>query len=210
MNTNQIFVIKSDGTGIGEALAFTEQTGNDAKLGKKENLRLRLLAEELFGMIRGVAGDVEANYTIVNENNMFTLTLASEIKMTQESKKQLISISSKGKNAAAKGFMGKIKDMIATALLPDEFGLTAMTSFSLGLMSGAPATTAAARQTMTESIVWSMNKYKSEIDDDRNSNIEYKEAWDELEKSIVASIADDVIVRITGSAVQISIKKSFS
>ncbi|HCH28618.1 MAG TPA: hypothetical protein DEW35_03830 [Ruminococcaceae bacterium] len=84
-----------------------------------------------------------------------------------------------------------------------------MTSFSLGLMSAAPATSSAARQTMTESIIWSMNKYKTEIDSDRNINTEFKDAWDELEKSIVASIADDVVVKITGSVVEISIKKAF-
>lgn len=209
MNSTEKFVIKSDGTGFGDALTYTEQFGENAGLTKKENLHLRLLCEELFGIIRNVAGDVEADYSVTGENKQFTLNLVSEVKMTQELKKQLIAVSSKGKNAAAKGFMGKIKDMIATALLPDEFGLTAMTSFSLGLMSAAPATSSAARQTMTESIIWSMNKYKTEIDSDRNINTEFKDAWDELEKSIVASIADDVVVKITGSVVEISIKKAF-
>lgn len=208
MNSNK-YLIKSDGTGMSEALAFTERIGNEAKLTSKENLRLRLLAEELLGMLRSVAGNVEANYIVGRADKSFTLTLASEIKMTQELKKQLISISSKGKNAAAKGFMGRIKDVIATVLLPDESGISPMSSFSLGLMSAAPNVNPSAQQSTAESFIWSMNQYKSKIDDDRGYNSESKYDWDELEKSIVASIADDVIVKISGCNVEISISKSF-
>ena len=37
-----------------------------------------------------------------------------------------------------------------------------------------------------------------------------KEAWDELEKSVIAKIADDVIVGLKGKRVDIIVKKSFA
>ena len=38
---------------------------------------------------------------------------------------------------------------------------------------------------------------------------EKKEAWDELEKSVITKIADDVIVGIKGRKVDIIVKKAF-
>ena len=200
------FLIKSAGIGVQDALAATEQLGRDSGLTQKENLRLRLLAEELLGMMRSITGEVEAQYHAEETDHRYTLCLASEVKMTQEVRKLLLSVSSRGKNAAAKGFMGKIRDMIGAALLPDENGLSFLSGFSLGLMSGAAVNGPAAQQVSADAFTWSMQKYKTGIDQDRDKN---EEAWDELEKSIVASLADEVIVRIVGTRVEIEIQKAF-
>ena len=72
MNTAEIR-ITSLGEGMEDALAATEQLGLDSGLGHKENLRLRLLAEELIGMLRGIAGSVEAIYQAGQEKQSFTL-----------------------------------------------------------------------------------------------------------------------------------------
>ena len=49
---------------------------------------------------------------------------------------------------------------------------------------------------------WSLSNYRS------GTKEETKE-WDELEKSIIAKLADDVIVGIIGEKVEIVIKKKF-
>ena len=51
MKTEQI-VVTSKGLGIEEALTLTEKLGNEVGLERKPMLHLRLLAEELFGMLR--------------------------------------------------------------------------------------------------------------------------------------------------------------
>ena len=104
MNTAEIR-ITSRGDGMEEALAATEQLGLDSGLGHKENLRLRLLAEELIGLMRGITGSVEACYLGRQEDRKFELSLSADVSMTQELRKQLLAASSSGKNAAAKGFM---------------------------------------------------------------------------------------------------------
>ena len=53
---------------------------------------------------------------------------------------------------------------------------------------------------------WSMQKYKSEIDAVRS---EESEAWDELEKSIIANIADEVSVGVTKNSVELIVQKKF-
>ena len=44
---------------------------------------------------------------------------------------------------------------------------------------------------------------------DSNAQAEKQEAWDELEKSIIAKLADDVIVGVLGGKVDIVVKKKF-
>ena len=88
----EIMRITSQGLGMKEALAATEKAGLDAELERKEILRLRLLAEELFGMLRGIAGDVEADYRLERKDREFILHLASDVTMTKEMREQLLDV----------------------------------------------------------------------------------------------------------------------
>jgi hypothetical protein len=58
-------------------------------------------------------------------------------------------------------------------------------------------------------VVWSMALYKEDVQNHISENEKASEAWDELEKSIVANIADDVKVKIIGNDVEMIIIKSF-
>ncbi len=204
MNTAEIR-ITSRGDGMEEALAATERLGLDSGLGHKENLRLRLLAEELISLMRGIVGSVEACYLCRQEDRSFELSLSADVSMTQALRKQLLAASTSGKNAAAKGLMGRIRDMIAKIMLPEKEGLDLPSGLSLGLMSmGSPS-----RYLSGESYAWTLSRYMNEVRNGREQNEEAAQAWDELEKSIVANLADDVSVKIEGSAVEIAITKAF-
>ena len=197
--------ITSLGEGMEEALAATEQLGLDSGLGHKENLRLRLLAEELIGMMRGITGSVEADYQARQEDGEFTLRLSTGVSMSMELRKQLLAASSSGRNAAAKGLMGRIRDMVAAVMLPEKGESTIPSGLSLGLMSmGSPS-----RYRSGEAYAWTLKQYMSEIRSSREQDEEAAEVWDELEKSIVAKLADDVSVKIEGSNVEIAITKAF-
>ena len=202
------FIVTSRGEGMQEALAATEKLGLDCGLGSKENLRLRLLAEELFGMVRSIVGELEARYWIEHKEKSFNLHLSSEVELTQEMRKALISVSSQGENAAARGFMGKLRDMIAAALLPKE-SRPLLNGLSLGLMSLASNSSPSAQQAAAEAFRWSMKQYKDTVSTKLSESENARDAWDELEKSIVASIADDVGVRVVGQTVEITISKAF-
>ena len=198
--------VTTRGEGMEEALAATEKLGLDSGLSHKENLRLRLLAEELIGLLRGISGDVEARYQARQEEKKFVLSLGADVRMTQEMRKQLLAASSSGKNSAARGFMGRLREMVAAILLPEDGESDEVSGLALGLMSlGGPARYTAG----VNAYAWSMSKYMSEVRSSREEDEDAADAWDELEKSIVANLADEVSVKIVGSAVEISIAKAF-
>ncbi|MBP5289475.1 MAG: hypothetical protein J6Z79_06370 [Clostridia bacterium] len=184
------------------SLAMTEKIGGEQGLDRKSVVRLRLLAEELFGMLRGIAGKVDADYYLVYEGKNFQLHMKADVSMTDEMRAQFIAASSSGKNDAARGFMGKVRVMIANLLLSSRealpYTMTNTVSFySVDGMAGQMAS------------MWTMMSYKEDLMNHLHEDGQVREDWDELEKSIVANIADDVKVSVVGSTVEISVLKSF-
>jgi hypothetical protein len=53
---------------------------------------------------------------------------------------------------------------------------------------------------------WTLDHY---TECQRERSVDNSEEWDQLEKSIVAKLADDVIVGVRGKKVEIIIKKEF-
>lgn len=196
MKTEQIS-LSSKGVGIAGALALTEEVGKKAGLDHKAALHLRLLAEEVSGMLRGIAGDVEALYWLETEKKNFELHLRAVVSMTPEMREQFLRASSDGNNVAAGGLMGKIKVMIA------GFMLSAKEAVPYAMMSTASSFSAA------EGVFWSMNEYRRDLEQNKGKKTEAAEAWDELEKSIVANVADNVTVSIVGKTVEITLSKAF-
>lgn len=198
---SELMTVNSRGQGMSDALAMTEKLGRETGLDRKQNLQLRLLAEELFGMLRSIAGDVEADYWIEGEKPDYALHMKSRVDMTREMRQQFLSASSSGENDAAKGFMGKIRDMIAVSLLPKGTGPSLL---SMGLMSmGSPGGYRAG------SVEWDMKTYRAELEGRAAQDSRAAEAWDELEKSIIANIAYDIKIGISGSDVELTVYKAF-
>ena len=203
-------ILTTEDPNLNEVLSITEAIGTEGQLDHKQNLRLRLLAEELVGMLRGIAGDVSAVYKLERLGKKYLLSLTSDVTMTRSMREQLIFASKTGKNSVALGFMGKIKEMIAVALLPDDEDISPIEGLSLGLMGMSSPGGAVETGALPNVSQWSMDSYKEALNSESISKEESREAWDELERSITASIADDVRVSVTGSHVEIVIEKDFS
>ena len=200
MMRSDIITVTSKNVGMDQALEMTESISSENGLEKKQKLHMRLLAEELFGLLKGIAGDVEADYWIEVTGKKFDVHMKSEVQLTDEMKKQFLESSSTGENAAAKGVMGKIRILIASALLSTK-----------EVLPMALINTAAAYQPAGgagASVDWSIVDYRNHVKKE-NGNNETNEAWDELEKSIIANIADDVKVKILGNKVEIIVFKNF-
>ena len=135
-----------------------------------------------------------------NDKNI-EIHLKTEIPMDQQTKKELLSISTSGKNSAAKGLIGRIREMIASVTLPSDPETKMLTNEAMSLMSlGSPMGTY-----YSGAYSWSMKTYAASV----NANSSDKEeAKDELEKSIVANIADEVSVNIVDSTVEVVIFKA--
>ena len=188
---------------LDKVLDTTEKIGKETGLLDKEKIRLRLLAEELVGMLRGIAGDIVADYWIENQDKSFELYLTSDVALDQNMRKQIIDVSTSGTNSAVKGFTGKLREMIAIMLLPkgDDAYLPGYTMDFMGASSMMGC------QLGIDGYIWTMQQYAMAVQSGKDEKS--REAWDELEKSIIASIADDVRVSVKGYHVEIVVVKSF-
>ncbi|MBR6410304.1 MAG: hypothetical protein IKS35_02835 [Clostridia bacterium] len=199
---SDILTITSRGEGVSAVLALTEKTGDYVGLDQKDRLHLRLLAEELTGLLRGIAGQVEAEYWLEAEGKKCELHLKSEIRMNSEMKEQFLSVATDGTNAAAAGVTGKIRVFIAAMLTATKDALPyAMINTAAAYPMGGTAGETA--------MVWSMAQYRDEVQKHRNENGDADKAWDELEKSVVSRIADDVKVKVVGRNVELIATKQF-
>lgn len=195
---SDVIHVTSDGAGIAEALRQTEAVAAFKALNKKDSIHLVLLAEEMMGMMQALTGEHEADFWIEDEDNTFRLHLLAETKMNTEMRNNLLSASTSGENIAAKGVMGKVKDLFNRILEPTEGDMPEV--YSAGWVNSASTMGAAAYAKNTANI-WSLNKYKA------SAQKEAKENWDELEKSIVANIADEIEIGISDDTVEMIVFK---
>ncbi|MBQ9468028.1 MAG: hypothetical protein IJU52_03380 [Clostridia bacterium] len=196
---SDVVTIKSGGEGFAQALEQAESTARFRSLSDKSALYLRLLTEEMTGMFRAIAGENEADFWIEDQDRDFELHLKAETMMTGELRRKFLAVSTTGQNEAAKGFMGKIRQVFETALEPENRNVPSLMS------GGWFGTGAAAMPAMGEiqAEVWSLNQYKSSLDQGAKD----EEAWDELEKSVVSKLADDVRITIKKGVVELVICK---
>jgi hypothetical protein len=180
-----------------EALKQAEKTAVYKELSQKNALHLRLLTEEMMSMMRAIAGDVEGSFWIEDEGGVFRLNLQVEADMSAKKREQLISASSSGRNEADKGIMGKIRAFFE----PDE---DYPVLFNMYYSDEIDDVNSAA-------LAWSLDLYRDEIMQSVQENREgAKEAWDELEKSVVSRVADNVKVSIRGREILMVIEKKMA
>ena len=209
MQTDKIRV-NSNGEGAALVMDEVERFCEYMELDRKSAMRMRLLTEETIGMVNAITGEFEADFWLEGEKNkVCRLYLVAETRMNLAKKKELIDASSDKKNSAYKGFMGKIREMLEEGIYAaDETGESvADMPFMFHTMGVCDAETAAANAYIYQ---WSLAKYRAGIDEAKESDGEATEAWDELEKSIVANIADDVRVGVRGDTVELVMEKNWS
>lgn len=198
--------IFSSGEGRETALDLAERTGAYCQLDNKSVLRLRLLSEELIELIRSFSADLQGDFWIETDDKNVEIHLKTVIPMDLQTRGELLAVSTSGENSAAKGIIGKIREMIALKTLPEDPNTKVMTEQALGLISAGYEMSSY----VAGAYSWSMSTYISRIDKADFNIEEKKEAKDELEKSIVANLADDVKVSIVNSDVEVTIFKSFA
>jgi hypothetical protein len=204
MKTEIINVFPS-GEGRDAALELTEKTGAYCGIDSKASLRLRLLSEELIELVRALDSENENNFWLETNGNNIEIHLKTVISMDLATRNELLSVSSSGKNEAAKGIIGRIREMITVASLPEDPETKIMTKQALGLMAlGNPS-----NAYYGGAYSWSLATYSASVGKASSTEDGITEAQDELEKSIVANLADDVKVTIVDSNVEVVIYKAY-
>lgn len=191
-----IIAITSEGDNMEAALEQADKVSAYKELSAKNALYLRLLTEETLAMMRAIAGNADGEFWVEDQDGLYELHLRVNSLIDDKQRAKLLSASSSGKNEATRGFMGKIR-----SFFEPTYG-TPM--FTTGYVGGIPPE-------MYGSCAWSMVDYREQLRQYRElRQPSADEAWDELEKSVVAKIADDVKVSIMGPVVEMTILKQMA
>ena len=170
-----------------EAEQFAEATG----LTGKSALHLRLLAEELLGVINGVTEVRDGSFVIELNDGEYRLQLSAKTFPVGEwAQKRLLETSSTGENTLYQGVVGKLR-MVADW-------------YSRGGDSAGREKAYAGGFGDYASDEWSLVRMRNYIARERKAI-----KWDELETSILNHLADDVRVGLRRDKVAITVHKTF-
>ena len=199
---SDVIHVTNEGIGAAEALAQAEKVAQFKSLPKKSALHLRLLTEETMGMMRALTGEREADFWIEDEDGVCTLHLAAQTGMTAEMRKKLLAASTSGENSAVRGVTGKLRDLFERFMEPENS--TVADDLATGL-NMAYAGADFGNLSAAAAGIWSLSLYKKAAAEGHTP----QEDWDELEKSVLARLADDVQIGIRGQSVEMVISKKF-
>ncbi len=178
-----------------------ERVARYAGLDGKKTLRLRLLAEELVTMLPQLLEIGEGEFWIEeNHDGVFSLHLKIvPVDILDVDEDRVFSVSTTGRNAAAVGIINKIciavQFMInsqarAAREMPYDF-------YEMGM-----------NPEYSQYSMWSLMSYRDYVENAKEEK-DLAEEWDELEKSIIANLADDVSVGMINDVIEITVKKKF-
>ena len=171
----------------------------------KQTLQLRLLCEEIDGMLPNIIDDFSGDFWIEFENGVCKVNLSLRFdKFTAEKKDGLVALAKNKKNAAVIGIVGKIRSAIEDAFFAEEPLNVGEMPYSSHYFATEYYGSMDNYSGMDYACLWSLEQYRSTV-----KREEKTEAWDELEKSVIASVADDVIVGVKGKNAGITIIKKF-
>lgn len=166
----------------------------------KQAMHLRLICEEIDGMLPELVGNFEGDFWIDFIDGVCKVNISIEIEdINTEHKNQLIKIAKSKRNAAIVGITGKIRAAIENFCLDiDSIGAFAMREYGVEAIP-------VQNMDVTYAHYWSLNQYKNNAKQNFSA-----EQWDELEKSVIASVADDIVVGVKGNKASIVIYKYFN
>ena len=197
-----VIVVSSKGSRMETALAQVDKVAAYKGLKGKNALHLRLLTEEMMGMMRSITGETDGKFWIEDADGVYQLHLQVVTRMDSQKRNQLLAASSTGKNDSAKGLMGRLRDFFDRGADDDIASFTS--PLLLPGMYGESSTP-------TLDWEWSMMEYEDALSYRvKQNDSAAKEAWDELEKSVVARVADDVRISIRGRTVEMTILKKMA
>ena len=206
---SEVFMLNSDAGRMAAARYVTEEFARGLGLDKHESLRLELLTEETLGMVKALVDDFYGQIWFEGEGKRCEIHLQATADMNTDRREELLSISSSGRNAAAKGFMAMLKDVVSGAI--HSFGRS-MNDYGREVARYGVVNPADVGGFAVDAMVpiWSLQTYRTGLETQRLDNAEADAAWDELEKSIVGKLADDVVVGVKGDRIEIVITKDFA
>ena len=203
MQTDKIQV-GSDTADMNRAMKESEKFAQYFQLGEQSSLRLQLLTEELLALPRAIVGEFYADFWLEStKNHTCQLHLDLMADMDYVKKHEMIHASTNRKNAASQGFLGALREMVEDALFLPSAGdhWQSESSANSLVFYGANRTQV--------DISWTLSQYRAKLENAKENDDTLEAAWNELKKSMLAKIADDVQIFVNGNQVHLVVKKTF-
>ena len=203
----EVMIITDDLQGKDDILKAADKFSQYNDIKDKSALHIRLLTEEAVSMVNGIMENFKAKLWLESEKTdkglLCRICVTAEKAVNSKQEEQILSVATTGENESARGILGKIREMFRLSVQQSTEGVYQGTDpradgwYSMGMCSGGMQSGAAMAASM-----WSLTAYRSNLPaDSANEN------WDELEKSIIAKVADDVKVWLKSESTEIVIEK---
>lgn len=197
-----VITIRSDLCGRDDAMEAAEKFTVYYGITGRNALHLRLLTEETISMVHGILDDFCGKFWLESEKTkkglLCRICLSAEKQVNKAQEEHMLSVASSGRNENARGVMGKIREILRRSLQSsndaDEQYLWKMNSAWIDSGSSSAA----------DSNFWSLQLYRQSLSETKTQD---KEEWDELEKSIIAKLADEVKVWLKADSTTVTIEK---
>ena len=196
MKTN-VISITSDLAGRAEAMQEAERFCVYNGLTGKNAMHIRLLTEETISMVNGIVKDFEGDLWMESEPTpsglLCRICVAANVSVSEGQEEQLLDIATSGKNTEAVGILGKIRQLFRWSLQQTDTTSSLQTNtlsswYAMGVQDAS---------------YWSLRQYTQQLQQKQPEG----EEWDELEKSIIAKLADEVRVGIRAERAEVVIEK---
>lgn len=199
-----LITINSDLKGSDAAMQTAEKFSAYHGITGKNAMHLRLLTEETVSMIHGIFDDFSGSFWIESEGTkqglLCRICLSAERQANQVQESQILSVSTSGRNESAKGVLGKIRELLRRSLqMPTDADEQYLKSMSDAWLDSGSAGTPSG-----DAAFWSLRLYRESLSSGQNAG---KDEWDELEKSIIAKLADEVKVWLHRDSTTVMIEK---
>lgn len=199
MKSNVCYML--DEKGRADVLDAVEQTAEICHLTKKEQLQLRLTAEELMCFLAALPGEYEASFWLEQKKGRFELHLTAALLMGKENAKKIVEATEKRNEDEVNGLVTRLSEFfvqnaafyVRTKLLHQRIAVIEMNRcMQEACYSGLGV------------INWSLGHYREELGATKNSS----EAQ-ELAHSLLANLADELYLCIQKTSAElIAVKKN--
>lgn len=197
MVTNKC-VLNGNDEDLKKVLKEVELAADYNQLAHKPSIQLRLLAEEMIGIEKGILGFVRGEFYMENEGNEYKLYLEAQLNLEASEREAFVKVSSSKSNEAYKGFKGKLLKVIDSMTGANAAADGGMSPLASGYMENEVIT-----GFQSNSLdLWQLTRYEEESKDNR-------EIWDEMEKSIVARLADEILISFREGKLTMTVIKAF-
>ena len=200
MRTN-VIPVASDLSARADALFEAERFSAYNGLTGKDAMHVRLLTEETISMVDGIMKGFHGGLWLESEPTstglLCRICVEADVNVNEGQEEKLLDIATSKKNEESVGILGKIRQILRWTLQQTDSEASAMTGavspwYALGIQQNASA-----------QAYWSLQQYSQRVQEEQPDS----EAWDELEKSIIAKLADEVKVGIRSERAQVIIEK---